>query len=55
MQVDVPGDTPAKELAKEIKNRLVYKSSPEDRPFVEKLSIDSIEKLIPSGTGMIVG
>ena len=50
-----PGDMQAYELAKEIKNRLVYKSTPEERPLVEQIPIESIQRLVPSGTGQIVG
>jgi len=50
-----PGDKQANELASEIKNRLVYKSTPEERPLVEQIQLDYIQRLVPSGTGQIVG
>ena len=50
-----PGQVPVAELSKEIKNRLGYKASPEDRPLIEALPNDSIERLIPSSSGQLVG
>jgi len=50
-----PGDTPATELAKKVKDTLVYKASPEDRPFIEQINNDDIQKLIPSSSGMLFG
>ncbi|MBN2331426.1 MAG: NFACT family protein [Candidatus Aenigmarchaeota archaeon] len=50
-----PGDRQSPELAREIKNKLAYKASPEERPLVEQLELDSISRLVPGGTGMIVG
>ena len=50
-----PGDMPAEQLAQEIKNKLAYKSNPEERPLVEQIQVDDIRRLVPSGTGQIVG
>ncbi len=50
-----PGDVPSSELAKEIKNRLSYKASPEDRPFIDQIGIDSFQNAIPGATGQLVG
>ncbi len=50
-----PGDMPATELSKKIKDSLVYKASPEDRPFIEQINNDDIQKLIPSSSGVIFG
>ncbi|MCK4714059.1 MAG: DUF814 domain-containing protein, partial [Candidatus Aenigmarchaeota archaeon] len=50
-----PGDMPVTELAKKIKDTLAYKASPEDRPFVEQINNDDIQKLIPSSSGMLFG
>jgi predicted ribosome quality control (RQC) complex YloA/Tae2 family protein len=49
-----PGATPATELAKHVRDRLGYKASPEDRVLIEAIPLESIERLIPSGTGMLV-
>jgi predicted ribosome quality control (RQC) complex YloA/Tae2 family protein len=49
-----PGATPATALAKEVRDRLGYKASPEDRVLIERIPLESIERLIPSGTGMLV-
>jgi hypothetical protein len=48
------GGTPAVELAKQVRERLGYKASPEDRTLIEKIQLESIERLIPSGTGTLV-
>jgi len=50
-----PGEIQAKELAREIKSILLNKSSLEDRPLIAKISLDDIQKLIPSGKGQIAG
>ena len=50
-----PGETPASELSKQIKEKLVYKSNPDERPIVEQIDSAEIERLIPSGSGMIFG
>jgi predicted ribosome quality control (RQC) complex YloA/Tae2 family protein len=49
-----PGDTPAGELARKIKEALVYKASPENKPLIEQINVDDFQKLIPAGSGMIV-
>ncbi len=49
-----PGQVPVAELSKEIKNRLGYKASPEDRPLIEALPNDSIQRIIPSSSGQLV-
>jgi predicted ribosome quality control (RQC) complex YloA/Tae2 family protein len=50
-----PGDTQAHDLAGEIKNKLAFKATPEERPLVEQIELDSIKRLVPGGTGQIVG
>jgi predicted ribosome quality control (RQC) complex YloA/Tae2 family protein len=51
-----PGDKQANDLAGEIKNRLAYKATPEERPIVEQhIQPDDILRLIPGGKGQIVG
>ena len=50
-----PGDKHADELAKEIKNKLSYKATPEEKPLVEQIALEDISRLVPSGTGQIVG
>lgn len=49
-----PGDMKSHDLGNEILNKLLYKATPEDRPLIEKINTNDIEKLIPSGTGMLV-
>ncbi|MFH0956361.1 MAG: NFACT family protein [Candidatus Aenigmatarchaeota archaeon] len=49
-----PGGTPATALAREIRDKLGYKASPEDRTFIEQIPLESIERLIPSASGMLV-
>lgn len=48
------GETPATELAKQVRDRLGYKATPEYRELIEKIPLESIERLIPSGTGTLV-
>ena len=50
-----PGDVQADQLAKEIKNKLSYKATPEERPLVDQIALEDIRRLVPSGTGQIVG
>lgn len=50
-----PGDIPSNELAKKIKETLVYKASPEERTYVEAINTDDFQRLIPSGSGSLVG
>ncbi|MCD6495951.1 MAG: NFACT family protein [Candidatus Aenigmarchaeota archaeon] len=50
-----PGDTPAPELARKVKESLIYKSTPEDRPLIEQINTDDFQKLIPSSSGVLVG
>jgi hypothetical protein len=50
-----PGDYQANELAREIKNKLAYKATPEERPLVEQIDLESIMRLVPAGRGQIVG
>ena len=45
----------AQDLAREVKNKLAYKATPEERPLVEQIELESIKRLVPGGTGQIVG
>ena len=49
-----PGEIPAPELARQIRDKLAYKASPEERSFVDAIPLTEIERLIPSGTGQLV-
>ncbi len=49
-----PGDKESTHLAKEIKNKILLKSKPEDRYFIEKIQLADIQSCIPSGKGEIV-
>ena len=49
-----PGFKKAGELVKEIKNRLLIKSRPEDKYLIERIDDEELEKMIPSGMGEIV-
>ena len=50
----VPGEKDAKNLSKEIKNELLSKAFPEDRPYIEKINLKEIQKIIPYGKGELV-
>jgi len=50
----VPGEKDAKILSKEIKNELLSKAFPEDRPYIEKINLKEIQKIIPYGKGELV-
>ncbi|MBI4163419.1 MAG: NFACT family protein [Candidatus Aenigmarchaeota archaeon] len=49
-----PGDKELSHLAKEVKNKILLKSKPEDRYFIEKIQLSDIQNCIPSGRGEIV-
>ncbi|RLF35832.1 MAG: hypothetical protein DRO96_00250 [Candidatus Aenigmatarchaeota archaeon] len=50
-----PGETPAKELAEKIKERLVAKAiSEEEKEAIKKIPLDIIQNSIPSGKGSLV-
>ncbi len=49
-----PGDVPAQQLANDIKQRLSYKASPEDRQLIDQINTDDFQRLIPSSSGMLV-
>ncbi len=49
-----PGHKDSLELSREIKNKILLKSVPEDRYFIEKIPIGEIQIHIPSGKGEIV-
>lgn len=49
-----PGEKDASELAKEIKNKILIKASPEDKVWIERISLDDFQKFIPAGKGEIV-
>ncbi|MFH1126225.1 MAG: NFACT RNA binding domain-containing protein [Candidatus Altiarchaeota archaeon] len=48
------GDLKPKELALEIKKRILQKTNKEDGLKVKKVSIDEIQKFIPSGQGAVL-
>ncbi|UCD03245.1 MAG: NFACT family protein [Candidatus Aenigmatarchaeota archaeon] len=50
-----PGDVPLQQLANEIKKKLSYKATPEDRPLIDQINTDDFQRLIPSSSGMLVG
>ncbi len=49
-----PGYKDSFELSREIKNKILQKSRPEDSFFIEKIQISDIQNCIPSGRGEIV-
>lgn len=49
-----PGDKEASELAREMKNKIMIKASPEDKVWLEKIPLDDFQKFIPGGKGEIV-
>jgi len=50
-----PGDVPQQELAKQIVQKILVKALPEDKPLIEKIPLEEIQKLIPPGGATIVG
>ncbi len=50
-----PGDVLQQELAKQIVHKILLKALPEDKPLIEKIPLEEIQKLIPSGGGTLVG
>ena len=49
-----PGSIFAHELAEQIKNKLLEKCMPEDKELIEKIQLDEIQRLIPSGQGALI-
>lgn len=49
-----PGYKKSLELAQSIHNRLLMRASVEDRPFIEQLSLEELQKAVPTGMGEIV-
>ncbi|MFP4045941.1 MAG: ribosome rescue protein RqcH, partial [Candidatus Aenigmatarchaeota archaeon] len=50
-----PGETEMSELAKQVKNKLTEKASPEDKKFIKKIPLERFRPLIPPGGGVLVG
>lgn len=50
-----PGENDRIELAKQIKNKLGEKAKPEDQKYINKIGMEKIKPLVPSGGGIIVG
>ena len=49
-----PGEIEGSNLAREIKNKILIKASPEDKTWIEKIPLDEFQKFIPSGKGETV-
>ncbi len=49
-----PGFKKAVELARAIRNRILIKARPEDKYLIEKVSLEDIQNVIPSGMGDII-
>jgi predicted ribosome quality control (RQC) complex YloA/Tae2 family protein len=49
-----PGNKEASELAREMKNKILIKATPEDKVWIEKVPLDEFQKFIPGGKGEIV-
>ncbi|MCK5022903.1 MAG: NFACT family protein [Candidatus Aenigmarchaeota archaeon] len=49
-----PGDTSGADLAREIKNKILIKATPEDKIVIEKLPIDEFQRFIPGGKGEVI-
>lgn len=50
-----PGDTEKNELARQIKNKLAEKASPEDKNYIRELPLEEIKVLLPPDGGLLVG
>ncbi|MFZ3077104.1 MAG: ribosome rescue protein RqcH [Candidatus Aenigmatarchaeota archaeon] len=51
----IPGAKPHGELAKQISAKIITKTSPEDRPFIEAIPADDFGRFLPAGNGDVVG
>lgn len=51
----IPGDSQQQELANKIKTRILQKVLPEDKSLIERVSAEDIQRMIPSGSGDIIG
>ena len=48
-----PGYKESLDLAREIKNKILLKSKPEDKFLIDKIPLEDIQRCIPSGKGDI--
>ncbi len=51
----VPGEKQHAELIKKIKAILMAKARPDDRPLIESIPLEDLDRLLPAGGGEIVG
>jgi len=49
-----PGDKETKDLAMEMKKKILIKATPEDKVWIEKIPLDDFQKFVPGGKGEIV-
>ncbi|UCC91220.1 MAG: DUF814 domain-containing protein, partial [Candidatus Aenigmatarchaeota archaeon] len=49
-----PGETEGSSLARQIRNEILIKASPEDKIWIEKIPLDEFQKFIPGDKGEIV-
>jgi len=49
-----PGFKKSLELARSIKNKLLQRASPEDKPLLERVELEELQRKVPSGMGEIV-
>jgi predicted ribosome quality control (RQC) complex YloA/Tae2 family protein len=49
-----PGGRQSLDLARVIKNKILIKAKPEDKPWIEGIDVTEFEKAVPGGTGDIV-
>jgi hypothetical protein len=50
-----PGELSQNALAAEIRRQLLIKSMPEDKPLIEAIPAEDIQRLLPAGSGSILG
>ncbi len=49
-----PGEIEGSNLARKIKNKILIKSTPEDKVWIEKVPLDEFQNFIPGGKGEII-
>ncbi|MFH1364557.1 MAG: ribosome rescue protein RqcH [Candidatus Aenigmatarchaeota archaeon] len=49
-----PGFKKSLDLARAVKNKLLIKASPEDKPLIETVQLEDIQNVVPAGMGDIV-
>lgn len=51
----ITGDIEQRELAKKVRIKILQKALPEGKTLIENIPIEEIQRMIPSGSGDVIG